>query len=93
LEAAGARFEKLRALCQAPQQVRFAPGLGRTVAYYDGFVFELEAPALGARASLGGGGRYDGLARALAAPGRANGTNLRAAGFAVRPRRLMEARA
>jgi ATP phosphoribosyltransferase regulatory subunit len=92
IAAAAARFEKLRALTKPPQNVAFAPALGRAVAYYDGFVFELEAPSLGERASLGGGGRYDGLARALAAPGRDGGADLRAAGFAVRPRRLEEAR-
>jgi ATP phosphoribosyltransferase regulatory subunit len=73
-----------------PKAFAFAPGLGRSVSYYDGFVFELEAPALGERASLGGGGRYDGLARALWPAGK-KAPQLRAAGFALRPQRLAEA--
>ena len=92
IATAAARFDALKVLTNSPREVSFAPALGRAVAYYDGFVFELEAPSLGERASLGGGGRYDGLARALAAPGRDGSADLRAAGFAVRPRRLAEAR-
>jgi histidyl-tRNA synthetase len=38
-------------------------GLARGLAYYNGVVFEVKHPAW--RGSLGGGGRYDGLARAL----------------------------
>ncbi|HWA00316.1 MAG TPA: ATP phosphoribosyltransferase regulatory subunit [Caulobacterales bacterium] len=83
---ARARLEALKGAL--PAQTSFAPGLGRTLAYYDGFVFELEAPALGARSSLGGGGRYDGLARALWTKGETPA--LHAAGFAVRPQRLAE---
>ncbi|GAM98491.1 ATP phosphoribosyltransferase regulatory subunit [alpha proteobacterium U9-1i] len=74
-----------------PKDFAFAPGLGRSVSYYDGFVFELEAPALGDRASLGGGGRYDGLARALWPAGKKAPASLRAAGFALRPHRIAEA--
>jgi ATP phosphoribosyltransferase regulatory subunit len=83
------RLAELKKLIELPKDTPFAPGLGRTLAYYDGFVFELEAPALGERASLGGGGRYDGLARALwPGPG---AEARRAAGFALRPARLAEA--
>ena len=73
---------------------RVAPGLGRGFAYYDGFVFELEAPALGERASLGGGGRYDGLVRALQEREPSIATRPappRGAGFALRPLRIAEA--
>ncbi|MGE3302854.1 MAG: ATP phosphoribosyltransferase regulatory subunit [Hyphomonadaceae bacterium] len=78
-------------LAPAPAEARFSIGFGRGISYYDGLIFELEAPALGARASLGGGGRYDGLLRALAAhEGRAIGA-WSAAGFAVRPKRLADA--
>lgn len=72
----------------------FSAGFGRGLAYYDGFVFELEAPQLGARASLGGGGRYDGLLHRIAS---SQGGALKhseqwgAAGFALRPQRLAEA--
>ena len=41
-------------------------GLARGLAYYTGIVFEIRHPNLGT--ALGGGGRYDGLARALGAP-------------------------
>ncbi|MES1202399.1 MAG: ATP phosphoribosyltransferase regulatory subunit [Pseudomonadota bacterium] len=85
---ARARLDALKGAL--PKAFSFAPGLGRTLAYYDGFVFELEAPKLGARASLGGGGRYDGLARALW-NGRGDASGLHAAGFAIRPLRLAEA--
>ncbi len=91
LDAAKARLEALSKLTKLPAETAFAPGLGKTLAYYDGFVFELEADKLGDRASLGGGGRYDGLARALWPSSRAAPSGLRAAGFALRPQRLAEA--
>jgi histidyl-tRNA synthetase len=72
--------------------VVFAPGLGRTVWFYDGFVFDLAAPALGDRESLGGGGRYDGLIRKIAQDiGAENPDGWRACGFALRPERIAEA--
>lgn len=72
----------------------FSVGFGRGLAFYDGFVFEIEAPALGARASLGGGGRYDGLLHRLAAAetaGPADVAQWGALGFALRPLRIAEA--
>ena len=47
-------------------QVVLDLGLVRGLAYYTGMVFEIAHP--GYPASLGGGGRYDGLARALGSP-------------------------
>jgi ATP phosphoribosyltransferase regulatory subunit len=92
--ALAAVAEQWRALCglvDAPP-CRFSPGFGRTVSIYDGFLFELEAPALGPRASLGGGGRYDALAQAVARDmGRGDAEGWRACGFALRPARLAEA--
>ncbi|MGE3143893.1 MAG: ATP phosphoribosyltransferase regulatory subunit [Hyphomonadaceae bacterium] len=94
VEAAAARAAALaKRVGKAAGAARFAPGLGRALAYYDGFVFELEAPALGERASLGGGGRYDGLARALWPADRPAAAQLAAAGFALRPARLEAAAA
>jgi ATP phosphoribosyltransferase regulatory subunit len=93
-EQTSERLRKLKALAALPKDVRFAPGLGRGFAYYDGFVFELEAPALGERASLGGGGRYDGLVRALHEREPSIATRPappRGAGFALRPLRIAEA--
>lgn len=89
VEAAQARLAALAKLAPLPAETSFAPALGRSVAYYDGFVFELEAPKLGDRASIGGGGRYDELARRLWRGDDAAGW--RAAGFALRPARLAEA--
>jgi ATP phosphoribosyltransferase regulatory subunit len=70
----------------AGQETILRPAFGRGLAFYDGLVFELEAPALGPRASLGGGGRYDKLVAALGGP-----SDCVAAGFALRPQRLQEA--
>lgn len=50
-------------------------GLGRGLAYYNGIIFEVKHPDW--PGSLGGGGRYDGLARALGSP-----VNVPACGFA-----------
>ena len=93
LEAATSRWQALQKLARAPMQTRFSLSLGRGLAYYDGFVFELEAPQLGARAALGGGGRYDGLIHALALREK-NGREVSgwgAAGFALRTKRLADA--
>ena len=40
-------------------------GLARGIAYYTGTIFELMHPGPSGEASLGGGGRYDGLVQAL----------------------------
>lgn len=98
LQAAVARFvtrwEKL-----APHTlglaVSAACGFGRGLAYYDGFLFELEAENPGARAALGGGGRYDNLLHQIAAAQGKREIKKNAwcaAGFALRPSRLAEAR-
>ena len=87
LAAAAARWRALVKRAGAVEAV-FSAGFGRGPAYYDGFVFELEAPALGARASLGGGGRYDDLLHRLGA-GAYQGWS--AIGFSLRPKRLADA--
>ena len=43
-------------------------GLARGIAYYTGIVFEVRHPASLGDVSLGGGGRYDGLMKALGGP-------------------------
>ncbi len=92
IERARARWAALKTLTRPPDATRFSLGLGRGLAYYDGFVFELEAPILGQRAGLGGGGRYDGLLQALARREQAQGLEAWAAsGFAVRLKRLEDA--
>jgi len=91
LDHARARWEALTAKVDRPVSAVFSAGFGRGPAYYDGMVFELEAPALGERASLGGGGRYDGLVRHLAAHSGHPREDLCAMGFSLRPRRLADA--
>ena len=59
-------------------------GLARGLAYYTGIVFEIVHPGL--EASLGGGGRYDGLAKALGSD-----TDMPALGFAYGLESLLEA--
>jgi len=85
LDRARARWRALTGHVQGAN-VRFSAGFGRGPAYYDGFLFEIECPALGDRASLGGGGRYDALLHRLGA-----GPTWRAMGFSLRPRRLADA--
>jgi ATP phosphoribosyltransferase regulatory subunit len=87
LAAASARWRTLAARAGEVEAV-FSAGFGRGPAYYDGFVFELEAPALGERASLGGGGRYDDLLHRLGG-GIYGGWS--AMGFSLRPKRLADA--
>lgn len=92
LDRAAARWSEVAR--DAAPEATFSAGFGRGLAYYDGFVFELEAPALGARASLGGGGRYDGLLHRIASSqggGPADPSTWGAAGFALRPARIAEA--
>jgi ATP phosphoribosyltransferase regulatory subunit len=92
IEAAHARWQALHNSARAPK-TRFVLSLGRGLAYYDGFVFELEAPHLGARAALGGGGRYDGLIHTLARRerGAPDVSGWGAAGFALRAKRVEDA--
>jgi histidyl-tRNA synthetase len=40
-------------------------GMARGIAYYSGVVFEIDHPKVKDRPNLGGGGRYDGLVKAL----------------------------
>ena len=59
-------------------------GLSRDLAYYTGIIFEVKLHSSGV--VLGGGGRYDGLARALGSP-----TDVPALGFAYTLEALLEA--
>jgi len=87
--------ERWREIARAgAPEATLSVGFGRGLAFYDGFVFELEAPALGARASLGGGGRYDGLLHRIAASEGGGPEDVGAwgaIGFALRPQRIGEA--
>jgi ATP phosphoribosyltransferase regulatory subunit len=64
--------------------VEFSAEFGRNVGYYTGFVFEVTVDALGPASPIGGGGRYDGLLKAVGAP-----RNVPAVGGAVHTERLL----
>jgi ATP phosphoribosyltransferase regulatory subunit len=64
--------------------VEFSAEFGRSVGYYTGFVFEALVDALGPSSPVGGGGRYDGLLKAVGAP-----HNVPAVGGAVHTERLL----
>jgi ATP phosphoribosyltransferase regulatory subunit len=64
--------------------VPFSGEFGRNVAYYSGFVFEVLALSLGAASPVAGGGRYDGLLRAVGAP-----RDVPAVGGAIHTERLL----
>jgi ATP phosphoribosyltransferase regulatory subunit len=66
--------------------VPFSGEFGRNVAYYTGFVFEVLAPALGPGSPVAGGGRYDGLLKAVGAP-----SDVPAVGGAIHTERLLSA--
>jgi histidyl-tRNA synthetase len=95
------RLGELVTLLQAQPELRGRLvvdfGLVRELAYYNGLVFQATHPAGRGRASpalastaptpLGGGGRYDGLSRALGGPGQ---VAVPALGFAYTLEALME---
>lgn len=71
IEAALAAFTRRNTLLKESgidmSQVAFSGEFGRNVAYYTGFVFEVLAPGLGPQSPVAGGGRYDGLLKAVGA--------------------------
>jgi ATP phosphoribosyltransferase regulatory subunit len=64
--------------------VEFSAEFGRSVGYYTGFVFEVLVEELGPSSPVGGGGRYDGLLKAVGAP-----RDVPAVGGAVHTERLL----
>ncbi len=62
----------------------FSAEFGRTLEYYSGFVFEIEAPTLGPDSPIAGGGRYDGLLRMCGAS-----EDIPALGAAIHTERLL----
>ena len=76
-------FAELRRLLDAGGiAYELAPRLVRGLDYYNRTAFEFVSGALGAQNALLGGGRYDGLARALGAPASPAGID-QAIGFAL----------
>lgn len=64
--------------------VEFSAEFGRSVGYYTGFVFEVVSDVLGPASPVGGGGRYDGLLKAVGAP-----REVPAVGGAIHTERLL----
>jgi ATP phosphoribosyltransferase regulatory subunit len=65
-------------------RVTFSAEFGRSLEYYTGLVFEVQAPGLNADSPVAGGGRYDGLMRAAGA-----GVDVPAVGGAIHTERLL----
>ena len=83
--ALGAWSRRLEAITQAgvaESAMTLSTGFGRAFGYYDGFLFEISAAALGPGRAVAGGGRYDSLPRRLGATDRGG-----AVGCMVRPAR------
>jgi ATP phosphoribosyltransferase regulatory subunit len=85
---AGARmlFERLKRIAGAAPII-FDAGFGRHFEYYTGMVFQIEIEGAGVAGQIAGGGRYDGLIRALSGGSR----DVPAVGAAVHTERLLAA--
>jgi ATP phosphoribosyltransferase regulatory subunit len=86
LDAVARRLDLLRQKGLDPARVTFSTQFGRNMEYYTGFVFELWGRDVQGPVQIAGGGRYDGLARALGAT-----RDIPAAGCAIRTERLLNA--
>ncbi len=64
--------------------IEFSAEFGRNLEYYTGFVFEVVVPKLGTGSPVAGGGRYDGLLKAVGAP-----EQVPAVGSAIHTERLL----
>jgi len=79
------RLEKISAAGIDLAAVEFAADFGLKIEYYTGFVFEIAAPEqLGPQSPIAGGGRYDGLLKAVGAP-----KEVPAVGCAIHTERLL----
>ena len=67
-----------------PALIEFSAEFGRNLEYYTGFVFEVVVPKLGTGSPVAGGGRYDGLLKAVGAP-----VQVPAVGSAIHTERLL----
>lgn len=65
-------------------RVTFSAEFGRTLAYYTGLVFEVNAAELGTKSPIAGGGRYDRLMRAAG-----SSEDIPAVGAAIHSERLL----
>lgn len=80
------RFDRLARDGVDLGRATFATELGRTLEYYTGLVFQIEAPGTDQTEPVAGGGRYDGLLFALGAP-----REVPAVGLSVHTERLLGA--
>ena len=88
-DALSSYSERLQLLIDSgidPAQIEFSAEFGRNFEYYTGFVFEVVVPGLGAASPVAGGGRYDGLLKAVGAP-----DPVPAVGSAIHTERLLSA--
>jgi ATP phosphoribosyltransferase regulatory subunit len=84
LQASQCRFERLGQNGVDLGRAVFATGFGRSLEYYSGLVFQIEAQ--GVDDAIAGGGRYDGLLAYLGAP-----KEVPAIGSAIHTERLLAA--
>lgn len=86
LETFRRRLDLLEAEGIDPGRIDFCAEFGRSLEYYTGFVFEIVVPGLGPSSPVAGGGRYDGLLKAVGAA-----TDVPAVGAAIHTERLLAA--
>lgn len=84
IEAYQARLQLLIDAGIDPAIIEFSAEFGRNLEYYTGFVFEVVVPELGTGSPVAGGGRYDGLLKAVGAP-----SPVPAVGSAIHTERLL----
>jgi ATP phosphoribosyltransferase regulatory subunit len=87
LDRVDRRLEALEKHGETAADLRFDASFGRSLEYYDGFVFEFSAPAAPHLPPVAGGGRYDALTKRLG-----KGQALPAVGGILRPEALIAAR-
>lgn len=80
------RVARLPSVGVDPAQAHFSAEFGRSLEYYTGLVFEIVAPVLGPDSPVAGGGRYDGMLKAVGAP-----IDIPAVGAAIHTERLLSA--
>jgi ATP phosphoribosyltransferase regulatory subunit len=86
LETYHRRLQLLAAAGIDTSLVQFQAEFGRDLEYYTGFVFEVVVPGFGTQSPIAGGGRYDGLLKAVGAP-----EDVPAVGSMIHTERLLSA--
>ncbi len=86
LAAARRRHDLMAEMHGGSDAMVFDADFGRNLEYYSGFVFQIEMPGRGVAGQIAGGGRYDGLLKAIGAENDAP-----AIGSAIHTERLLAA--